>query len=233
MYMQTSRNAILLLLCFVSGIVDVIGYQGLGHVFTANMTGNIVLMGMAIGQAEGLAVLRTLVALAGFIAGTAIAAVMIGAGKEKLFWPKPVTAALSAEAFFLLLFAIGSMLHPANYSVYFLIIVLSTAMGMQTTAARRLGIAGISTTVLTNNLANVIEDAMHQLRALRKKERQFTFNQESLLRLLAILIYCLGAVAAAAAEPFFPVALLWLPVLLLAVVLAIVYRFPAAVKAEA
>ena len=44
------RQLCVLLLCMTSGIVDVIGYIGLGHVFTANMTGNIVLLGLAIGH---------------------------------------------------------------------------------------------------------------------------------------------------------------------------------------
>ena len=44
------RNIMLLLLCLTAGIVDVIGYLSIGHVFTANMTGNIVLLGLSIGN---------------------------------------------------------------------------------------------------------------------------------------------------------------------------------------
>lgn len=41
------RNTLLSLLCLTAGIVDVIGYLSLGHVFTANMTGNIVFIGIS------------------------------------------------------------------------------------------------------------------------------------------------------------------------------------------
>src|SRR5258706_6103576 len=35
----------LLILTFVTGLVDAVSFLGLGHVFTANMTGNIVFLG--------------------------------------------------------------------------------------------------------------------------------------------------------------------------------------------
>ena len=38
----------LLALTFTTGLVDGVSYLGLGHVFTANMTGNIVLLGFGI-----------------------------------------------------------------------------------------------------------------------------------------------------------------------------------------
>jgi uncharacterized membrane protein YoaK (UPF0700 family) len=63
------RNVLLLLLACVAGSVDAVSYVGLGHVFTANMTGNTVLLGLALGQAEHGAVVRSGLALVGFLAG--------------------------------------------------------------------------------------------------------------------------------------------------------------------
>src|SRR5580704_12648879 len=40
-------------LTVVSGVVDAVSYFGLGHVFTANMTGNVVLIGFALAGAPG------------------------------------------------------------------------------------------------------------------------------------------------------------------------------------
>jgi uncharacterized membrane protein YoaK (UPF0700 family) len=37
----------LMALTAVSGLVDAVSYLGLGHVFTANMTGNVVVLGFA------------------------------------------------------------------------------------------------------------------------------------------------------------------------------------------
>ena len=54
------RDAMVLVLTWAAGGVDAISYLGLGHVFTANMTGNAVLLGLAVGQGQGLAALRSL-----------------------------------------------------------------------------------------------------------------------------------------------------------------------------
>jgi uncharacterized membrane protein YoaK (UPF0700 family) len=43
--------------------VDAVSYLGLGRVFTANMTGNIVLLGLGIAGSEGLPVVAPLVSL--------------------------------------------------------------------------------------------------------------------------------------------------------------------------
>ena len=44
-----SRDAMLTSLSLAAGCVDAVGYLGLGQVFVANMTGNTVLLGLAIG----------------------------------------------------------------------------------------------------------------------------------------------------------------------------------------
>src|SRR5260370_15104879 len=46
----------LLVLTFTTGLVDAASYLGLGHVFTANMTGNIVLLGFGIAGSGGFAI---------------------------------------------------------------------------------------------------------------------------------------------------------------------------------
>ncbi|MEE6165227.1 MULTISPECIES: YoaK family protein [unclassified Mycolicibacterium] len=46
-----------LALTFVTGIVDAVGYLGLDRVFTGNMTGNIVILGMGVAGADELPVL--------------------------------------------------------------------------------------------------------------------------------------------------------------------------------
>ncbi len=53
----------------VSGLVDAVSYLGLGHVFTANMTGNIVILGFAAAGGPGFSVLASLTSLGCFLAG--------------------------------------------------------------------------------------------------------------------------------------------------------------------
>jgi uncharacterized membrane protein YoaK (UPF0700 family) len=67
------RDGMLIGLGCTAGCVDALSYLKLGHVFTANMTGNTVLLGIALGQWHGLAALRAALALLGFGVGVAIA----------------------------------------------------------------------------------------------------------------------------------------------------------------
>ena len=63
---------VLLGLTVVTGVVDAVSYIALGHVFVANMTGNVVLLGFALAGAPGLSVSAPLTAMAAFLAGAAI-----------------------------------------------------------------------------------------------------------------------------------------------------------------
>src|SRR5689334_13361826 len=56
---------------FLTGVVDAVSYIALGHVFVANMTGNVVLLGFALAGAPGLSLGASLVALGAFLAGAA------------------------------------------------------------------------------------------------------------------------------------------------------------------
>src|SRR6202011_1070824 len=66
----------LLVLTFTTGLVDAVSYLGLGHVFAANMTGNIVLLGFGIAGSGGLPVLAPLVSLAAFLLGAGAGGVL-------------------------------------------------------------------------------------------------------------------------------------------------------------
>ena len=46
--------AALLTLTFVTGLVDAVSYLRLGHVFVANMTGNVVFLGFSVDPHSGL-----------------------------------------------------------------------------------------------------------------------------------------------------------------------------------
>ena len=63
----------MLVLTFSTGIVDAVGYLGYDKVFTGNMTGNVVILGMGLAGAPGIPVLRPTLAFAGFLVGAVIA----------------------------------------------------------------------------------------------------------------------------------------------------------------
>src|SRR3954453_5904690 len=66
----------LLVLTFSTGLVDAVSYLGLGRVFTANLTGNIVLLGFGIAGSGGLPVVAPLVSLAAFLVGSTAGGVL-------------------------------------------------------------------------------------------------------------------------------------------------------------
>jgi len=53
----------------VTGLVDTVSFLSLGRVFTANMTGNVVLLAFATAHISGLSIARSLTALLAFLGG--------------------------------------------------------------------------------------------------------------------------------------------------------------------
>ncbi|WP_144503254.1 YoaK family protein [Bacillus pumilus] len=209
------RNIALIFLCLSAGIVDVIGYLSLGHVFTANMTGNIVLLGIAAGSSLQLTALHSITALSGFVLGVLLA-VVIGGKHEKTFWPKAVTRIFIIEVIILLLFALMTIFPYTQGAYFMLIILLSMAMGLQTAAARKLNVAGISTTVLTSTLANLFEDLAQRIS--HREKRKAPIEHVSFMRIGSIVFYCLGAALAAYTDAFDPFIIIWLPISILGVI---------------
>src|SRR5271154_686427 len=85
------RNALVLLLAWAAGSVDAIGFLGLNHVFTANMTGNTVLLGLALGEGRGLAAWSNVIALISFGLGVAFGAAIAPGGAKSGEWDRHVT----------------------------------------------------------------------------------------------------------------------------------------------
>jgi uncharacterized membrane protein YoaK (UPF0700 family) len=231
------RDAMLVMLSLAAGCVDAIGYLGLGQIFVANMTGNTVLLGLALGQAQGQAALRALVALAGFVVGVAAGAAIVGPGRERSAWTPAVTAALALELVVLAAFAVGWFLadaRPAGSAVYPLIALPSLAMGVQSAAVRRLGIPGVATTYITGTLTDLTEGAIARLRpavyaAVSEGERSGRTRPSARGLLLPAdvwLAYGAGAVIVGIMAVRWPSGVLSVPVGVLALVVVIaVARF--------
>lgn len=145
--------ASLALLTFLTGIVDAASVLGLGHIFTANMTGNVVLLGFRLAGAGSVSVLASLYALAAFLAGA-----MVGGRVSRR--PGRLRVVLGVEAG-LLLSAMIVSLDPdrAEASRNILIVLLASSMGLQNAAVRRLGVADVTTTVLTLTLTGLAADS--------------------------------------------------------------------------
>lgn len=162
------REAMLLLLTWAAGSMDAMSYLGLGHVFTAMMTGNTVLLGLSLGQGHILAALRSILALIGFAAGVATGALIVQPDQRQGNWPPAVTRALTLEGVLLGAFALTWHLTGAERgaaAVYALIMVSALAMGIQSAAAHRLGIPGIMTTYITGTLTSLVVGLVSGLRS--------------------------------------------------------------------
>ena len=160
-----SQNALLLLLAGAAGCIDALSYLGLGQVFTANMTGNTVLLGVALCRARWWAVARSGAALVGFLTGVAVGAAVAERGREDVAWPRSVTAALALEFAALLVLAAGWAFAGETRAVlYCLIFVSALAMGVQSAAVGRLGVSSVSTTYVTGTLTTFTRRSVDRLR---------------------------------------------------------------------
>ncbi|MEV5981443.1 YoaK family protein [Streptomyces sp. NPDC052114] len=141
----------LITLTAVSGLVDAICYLGLGHVFTANMTGNVVVIGFALAGAPGFSVTGSLVSLLAFLVGAVAAGRLALAfrGRHRVPW---VRTAVWGEA---LLLAVATAVAFATGGAppYAVIVPVALAMGLRNGTVGRLAVPDMTTTVLTRTLA--------------------------------------------------------------------------------
>ncbi|HEV2538255.1 MAG TPA: YoaK family protein [Frateuria sp.] len=141
-------------LAWVGGSLDAISYLALGHVFTGNMTGNTVLLAMALGAGNLGRTLRSLLAVLGFVVGVATGTGLLRG--QRAGWNTKVNRVLVLEAALLgaAALALAWNAHTAipEPQVRGLIILLGMVMGMQSAAVRQVHLAGVWTTVITGTL---------------------------------------------------------------------------------
>lgn len=158
--MREPLTLALLALTFASGMVDAVSYLGLGRVFTANMTGNLVLLGFGIAHSGGLPVLSPIVSLGAFMLGAGIGGLL---GTKLLSrhaihvgtaWTLQATLLVCAT-----ILAAAAHPHAGSASRDVVIGLLALAMGIQTATARRLAVPDLPTTVVTQTLTGLVADS--------------------------------------------------------------------------
>jgi uncharacterized membrane protein YoaK (UPF0700 family) len=151
---------LLVLLTVVTGLVDAVSYLSFGHVFVANMTGNVVFLGFALAGAPGLSASASLVALCAFFLGAFLGGLVgarWGAHRGRHLRTAMGCSALLVALAAILALAVGEPVsQPARYT---LIVILGLAMGCQNAAARRLAVPDLTTTVLTLTLTGIAADS--------------------------------------------------------------------------
>src|SRR6266566_3881848 len=187
------RDLLLVALTFAAGSVDAVALLRL-DVFTAVMTGNIVLLGLAVGQGA-------------FGAGVVAGARIVGAVAIETHWSPKVTRALALEWVLQAAFLIGWLLtgaHPDGAGAATLIAFSGVAMGIQAATARALA-PGMSTTYVTGTLTGLLSELSALGSASGDRRRRASI----------VVALALGAVAGALALSTMP---LFAPAIPLAVV---------------
>ncbi|MFE4518386.1 YoaK family protein [Kitasatospora sp. NPDC056783] len=146
-------------LTLVSGLIDAVSYLGLGHVFTANMTGNVVVIAFALAGAPGFSVTGSLTSLAAFLLGALLAGRLAtrNAGTRRPRWLRTVFALEVA------LYGVAAavvFVRGADGSAQYVVIgLLALAMGIRNGTVRGLGVPDLTTTVLTLTLTGLAADS--------------------------------------------------------------------------
>jgi uncharacterized membrane protein YoaK (UPF0700 family) len=154
------RQSLVVVLAVVSGATDAIGVLVLGGAFTSVMTGNLVLLGVAASSADVRLAAASGLAVLAFCGGAALGARVAGTSSAgDRLWPRPVTRALLVELALMTAYAVGwwvSGSRPGGVPGTALLLCTAVALGVQSSAVQRFGVAGLSTTYLTGTLTTVV-----------------------------------------------------------------------------
>ncbi|MCR1784316.1 DUF1275 domain-containing protein [Nocardioides carbamazepini] len=177
----------MLALTFTTGMVDAIGFLGLDRVFTGNMTGNVVILGMAVTGAGDLPVAGPLLALAGFLVGAAIGGRALRRAEPG--WTRVTTLLFAAVGTIVLALGIATAVVGTEREPVALAVTtaLGAAMGLQAATARFLAVKDVTTVVVTSTLTGLAADSRLGLGTGSGSGR----------RLLAVLGIGVGALAGA------------------------------------
>jgi uncharacterized membrane protein YoaK (UPF0700 family) len=151
---------LLLGLTVVTGLVDSFSYLVLGHVFVANMTGNVVFVAFALAGTPGFSLAASLAAIGAFSAGAVLGgrlSTSYGGNRGRLLVLVGGVEALLGTAAAIVVVMVH---HPGSGGArYALIVVLGVAMGAQNAMARKLAVPDLTTTVLTMTLTGISADS--------------------------------------------------------------------------
>lgn len=151
---------VMLILTVVTGLVDAFSYLLLGHVFVANMTGNVVFMGFAFAGAATFSTLASAVALLSFGAGALAGGIVVH--RARAHRGLQLQHALLVETAFVTAAMIVTLISGGPYTGgvrYALIMLLGVGLGVQNAAVRALAVPDLTTTVVTRTLTGAVADS--------------------------------------------------------------------------
>lgn len=191
------RNAFLLILAITSGSADGWSYIGLGHAFVANMTGNTVLLGIAIFSEHG-DILHPLISIVFYAVGVTIGTCFTRRIRPDSIWSPSVSYALSLESALLIAATIGWVSAggaPGHLRSNALLACVAAGMGIQSGALLPLKLPGVITTYITGTWTTFVSGlALAGLQQHREKHGELGFEERLLIQAAFLAIYFLSAV---------------------------------------
>ena len=146
----------LLLLTFATGLADAISILVLGHVFVANMTGNVIFLGFWLAPRTNIDLTAVAVALPTFVCTTIVSGRLFRHfGERTRRW---ITTVLATEIVLLVALSIlagTGVLRYHDNTKLIMIGLLAVTFGLQHSSARQFGIPELSTTVLTSTIVSL------------------------------------------------------------------------------
>ena len=219
--LELAKTLVAVVLTFVAGYVDAVGWLTLDRIFTAQMSGNTVLLAVHLVQREwGHASLQA-ETIAAFFLGLVVTGSVIELGMRQHV-RRIFVAAIAVEVLLLAAFAIaGDLLLEISRgetdrpepSTYVLIAMVAFAMGTQNTSLRMAGILSVFTTHVTGAITGFSEEIIVSVFSIlrsgtRRHSRGFASEalrnshrtaSRNMVRSMALLAgFFLGALAGAA-----------------------------------
>jgi uncharacterized membrane protein YoaK (UPF0700 family) len=149
---------LLVCLTVVTGLVDAFSYLRLGHVFVANMTGNVVFLGFGLAGVGEISIVASLLAVVAFVLGATVGG-RWAAGRA-VHRGNLLAAATSVQAGVVLVASVIASTAGVQSSAVRLTLIglLALAMGGQNAVVRRLAVPDLTTTVLTLTVTGLVAD---------------------------------------------------------------------------
>jgi len=185
------------LLALTGGALDAFIYLNHGHVFAAAMTGNGVLLGVAILHHDYAQALRHLLPLLGFVTGIFFANIL-----DKSLKHHAVTVGLVCEISALF---VASFL-PGSFPDLAFVPIIAIVAAYQITSFRQVDTYAYNSTFITSNLRTAVDGLYDALTPAKRKAGLRKFRELSCI----VLAFLLGAIAGAILSPHLYNHTLWL-----------------------
>src|SRR5919198_5445390 len=159
-----------IVLTWIAGFVDIVGYIVLYRVFVANMTGNTIALGQGLAAGDWGVFFRRGFAIPMFVLGLIVSRLVLHLSGEQSA-PRAAGVLFGGEVLLLVIFMVigsqemsqGRIRSEASWTYYLLVALPSMAMGLQNATLTHFGPLTVRTTHVTGTLSNLADELVQYL----------------------------------------------------------------------